>query len=78
MRKDLTGYERRMEELQAMLLELDAQLQDSSLYEEANRDSLDDLLKRQGAARTELHDLEEKWLQLSTRLEDATGPGKSG
>ncbi len=75
LRKKLKPYsqkirsiEKSMAKQQKALDTIDTELSDSTLYESSNT-QLSELLKRQGLAKQELSDLEERWLEKSEELE---------
>ncbi len=67
----LKKLERRMEQLNATLASVETELSDPSIYEESNKQRLQELLKSQGEAQGELDDYEEAWLSLSEELEQS-------
>ncbi|PIE38921.1 MAG: ABC transporter ATP-binding protein [Gammaproteobacteria bacterium] len=64
--------ERAMAKAQQTLAEIETQLTDSAIYEEANKARLTELLQEQGKLKQTLEDLEEQWFEQSTRLEEAS------
>jgi len=75
LKKQITTLEKSMEKLQQELSSIDDTLADASLYEVANKQTLQNLLKRQGEARVALETLELEWLELHEQLEIAEREG---
>lgn len=75
LKKQITTLEKSMEKLQKELSSVDDTLADTSLYEAANKQTLQNLLKRQGEAKSELEMLELEWLELQERMEAAEKDG---
>jgi ATP-binding cassette subfamily F protein 3 len=71
LKKQITTLEKSMEKLQKELSSIDGSLADASLYELANKQTLQSLLKRQGEAKAELEMLELEWLELQEQWENA-------
>ena len=69
LRSELKSLEKKMAKISAELTRLEAQLADNALYEEAQRDQLTELLRKQGQSKSELEQVEERWLEVSTELE---------
>ncbi|WP_347330034.1 ATP-binding cassette domain-containing protein [Marinimicrobium locisalis] len=67
----LKKLERRMEQLSASLASLETELSDPQIYEESNKQRLQELLKSQGETQGELDEYEEAWLTLSEELEQS-------
>lgn len=73
LRKDIRALEQKMEKLSKELTGLEDKLSDATLYEEARRKELTELLRQQGACKSQLDALEEDWLEKSSELESLTG-----
>ncbi len=69
LKKQLKSIERRMQTVEEQLGWLDTRLSDTGLYQEVNKPDLNELLREQGALRTEQEALEEQWLELQEKLE---------
>ncbi len=69
LNKQVRRLERKMDESATAIRELGEQLGDSSLYEEANKAQLKDLLSRQAELRRQAEALETEWLQVQEELE---------
>ncbi|WP_027328227.1 ATP-binding cassette domain-containing protein [Marinimicrobium agarilyticum] len=67
----LKKLERRMEQLNATLGSIETELSDPAIYEESNKQRLQELLKSQGETQGELDEYEEAWLSLSEELEES-------
>jgi len=65
----LNRIEREIMRLSETRKELERRLSESSIYEEKNREQLDDTLAEQAENRKRLHQAEEDWLQLSETIE---------
>jgi ATP-binding cassette, subfamily F, member 3 len=61
--------EGRMETLSAEKADIDGALAGEAIYTAERKDELQSLLKRQGQLAAELHEAEERWLQLQHQLE---------
>ena len=59
-----------MAKLQQEQQELEAQLSDSDLYQDANKDKMNKLVSRSNTVKDELEVLEEEWLKLHEQLEE--------
>jgi len=70
LQKQLNALEKAMDKHQSTLERIDTELSDNSIYEESNKQQLQQLLKDQGAARQSLEDAEAEWLMLSEELEE--------
>jgi len=71
LRKKASNMEKSMERLQRKLREAEEQLADETLYEEARKDDLTDLLLEQGRLKSALEETEEQWLEYQQQLEEA-------
>jgi ATP-binding cassette subfamily F protein 3 len=70
LRKKLQELEARLEALTQRCADIEAQLT-GDVYGNANKDRLKELLLDQARARTELHEVEELWLETSEALQHA-------
>ncbi|WP_439105495.1 ABC-F family ATP-binding cassette domain-containing protein [Congregibacter sp.] len=61
--------ERRMESIGEKLANIESALADPSIYEQEAKDKLTELLRDQGAQRSELEDVESEWLSQQESLE---------
>ncbi len=68
LRKEVQKLEKRMDKLNLTLSGIEEELADPSLYEDAQKPRLSELLKQQGELRGELEQLEEDWLEKSDLL----------
>ncbi|WP_328187480.1 ATP-binding cassette domain-containing protein [Marinobacter sp. OP 3.4] len=69
-KKQLARAEKTMETSQARLAELEQVLSDASLYEEANKGRLRELLAEQASTRAALEEAEATWLETGEKLEE--------
>ena len=69
-KKQLARAEKAMETSQARLAELEQALSDASLYEEANKGRLRELLAEQASTRAALEEAEATWLETGEKLEE--------
>ncbi len=65
----LKKLERDMDRLNKQLASIEPELADPSIYEEDNKQRLQELLKSQGETQAQLDECEEQWLALSEELE---------
>lgn len=63
--------EKQLDKLQTQLADIEEQLADSDIYEAQNADKLQQLLKKQGAMKSELDDIEMQWMEALEELEAA-------
>ncbi len=73
--KELEKLDQQLPKWQAEKTELDQQLADASLYEAAQRDKLQTLLKRQGELGNLIDEAEERWLNLHETLAELDTAG---
>ncbi|WP_341936652.1 ATP-binding cassette domain-containing protein [Marinimicrobium sp. C2-29] len=73
LRDKLKKLERDMERLTRELGELENKMADPDLYDEANKQELQKLLRSQGECQSQLEECEEQWLELTEELELAGG-----
>ncbi len=69
-RKQQASLEKAMDRLQIELLEMEQLLSDPSLYDDANKAKIKELLARQGQCKGKLEAVEADWLEVSQRVED--------
>ncbi|WP_152208505.1 ATP-binding cassette domain-containing protein [Marinobacter changyiensis] len=69
-RKQQATLEKAMDRLQVELSELEQLMADPSLYDDANKARMKDLLSRQAQCKGRLEDVEAEWLEVSQRVED--------
>lgn len=69
LKNELKRIERDMEKAQQRKAEVDQQLSDSDIYQDANKDKLKKLLAEQATLNQQLNQIEEQWLTLSEELE---------
>ena len=73
LRQVVAKLEKALDKLSAQSAAFDEQLADASLYDEANKAKLTDLLKRKGRVDSELEQVEEQWMEAGEELEAAGG-----
>lgn len=73
LRKKVKQMEKEMETSQNALAKIEHKLTDESLYDEARKSDLTELLQEQGRLKSLLEETEEQWLEAQERLEDAKG-----
>ena len=59
-----------MEKLQKELSEIEEAMSDTSLYDEAKKDELNALIKRQGELKSDLETQEMVWMELTEEMEN--------
>jgi ATP-binding cassette subfamily F protein 3 len=69
MTSRIKRIEEKIESANGKLKAVESLLADTTLYEEAQRDQLSDLIHQQAELKGELESLEENWLQLHEQLE---------
>ena len=69
LKKQLTAAEKAMEKLQKELSEIEEAMSDTSLYDEAKKDELNALIKRQGELKSDLEAQEMVWMELTEEME---------
>ena len=70
----LVKLEKKIESLQVELTQIQELLADPSLYDEARKSELADLVKREGALKSEIESLEERWLGQQEAIEALQAP----
>jgi len=73
LKSRLEATERDIAEVERSLSDLQAQLADETLYEDARRGELAELLQREGQLKNRAAELEETWLEQQQALEDLSG-----
>ena len=68
LKKREKALEREIDRLNQDLIQLEEQLSDASLYEDANKAQLTKLLQQQGEMKSRLADSEEAWMQILEEL----------
>lgn len=71
LRKALEKYEKAVNQAQSQLEEINTQLTDSALYEDAQKDRLQTLLNEQSRWKKSLEQNEESWFEAQEALEEA-------
>ncbi|MGO2337158.1 ABC transporter ATP-binding protein [Providencia sp.] len=72
IRKKVTELEKKMEKHSAVLAELESQLSDATIYEQAKKTELADCLKKQIEHKSALEEVEMEWMELQEQLEEMT------
>lgn len=72
LQKALEKTERTLEGLQQKLVELQAQLANSDLYEPGQQDQLAKLVEAEGSLKSQLSEIEETWMQQQEAIESAS------
>jgi len=72
LKKQLAQTETEMEEVALALDAAQEQLAGTELYEEAHRDTLAEVLKREGRLKQRATELDDAWLALQQQLDDLT------
>ncbi|ELE7140674.1 ABC transporter ATP-binding protein [Vibrio cholerae] len=70
IRKKLTQLEEKLDKLNHVVREMEAQLSDTSLYEAQNKATLTEVLAKQAAAKSELEQVELEWMAEQETLEE--------
>ncbi|ENS5355215.1 ABC transporter ATP-binding protein [Vibrio cholerae] len=70
IRKKLTQLEEKLDKLNHVVSEIEAQLSDTSLYEAQNKATLTEVLAKQAAAKSELEQVELEWMAEQETLEE--------
>ncbi|HDI3132074.1 TPA: ABC transporter ATP-binding protein [Vibrio cholerae] len=70
IRKKLTQLEEKLDKLNHVVSEMEAQLSDTSLYEAQNKATLTEVLTKQAAAKSELEQVELEWMAEQETLEE--------
>ena len=73
LKNKIKKLERQLEKLSSEKEEIEAQLADNSLYDEANKSQLNQVLATQGENNQALQDMEEQWLMASEEVEKLQG-----
>ncbi len=72
LRKQVTQLEQKMEKLGTTLKNVEEQLADSALYEQARKADLNECLQQQVKVKSQLEETEAEWLDLQDKLEEMT------
>lgn len=70
IRKELTKLEKQMDKLNAIITAAETALSDSTIYEPENKAQMNEQLKLQGNAKSDLEDIEVAWMELQEQLEE--------
>ena len=70
IKQAITKIEKLLAKLDTKLAKLEDALADSQIYEQENKDQLQDLLKQQGELTKQKDDAEAEWLTLQEQLEE--------
>jgi ATP-binding cassette subfamily F protein 3 len=68
LRKQEKQLEREIDKINKALKKLEDQLADSSLYDDANKAKLTEILQKQGELKSELAEIEEDWMEVMEKL----------
>ena len=69
LKQKIEKAEKGMATAEKQLAEIELKLLDTSIYDESNKEQLQDLLLEQGRLKTQAQSLEEEWLDMSEQLE---------
>ncbi|WP_297475331.1 ABC transporter ATP-binding protein [uncultured Photobacterium sp.] len=70
IRKEITKLEKQMDKLNAIITAAETALSDSTIYEPENKAQMNEQLKLQGNAKSDLEDIEVAWMELQEQLEE--------
>ncbi|MEC6815460.1 ABC transporter ATP-binding protein [Photobacterium toruni] len=70
IRKEVTKLEKQMDKLNAIVTAAETALSDSAIYEPENKAQMNEQLKLQGDAKSDLEDIEVAWMELQEQLEE--------
>ena len=70
IRKEITKLEKQMDKLNTIITDAETALSDSSIYEAENKVRMNEQLKLQGDAKSDLEDVEVAWMELQEQLEE--------
>ncbi|MCD9466231.1 ABC transporter ATP-binding protein [Photobacterium iliopiscarium] len=70
IRKEVTKLEKQMDKLNAIITAAETELSDSTIYEPENKAQMNQQLKLQGDAKSDLEDIEVAWMELQEQLEE--------
>ena len=70
IRKEVTKLEKQMDKLNAIITAAETALSDSTIYELENKAQMNQQLKLQGDAKSDLEDIEVAWMELQEQLEE--------
>ena len=72
LKKELKRIESQMEKAQKSLKEITTQLADTELYNDERKDTLQELLKREGILKQEISAIEDQWLTQLDLIEETS------
>ncbi|MCD9514543.1 ABC transporter ATP-binding protein [Photobacterium carnosum] len=70
IRKEVTKLEKQMDKLNEIITAAETALSDSTIYEPENKTQMNQQLKLQGDAKSDLEDIEVAWMELQEQLEE--------
>lgn len=70
IRKEITKLEKQMDKLNEIITAAETALSDSTIYEPENKAQMNEQLKLQGNAKSDLEDIEVAWMELQEQLEE--------
>lgn len=70
IRKEVTKLEKQMDKLNEIITTAETALSDSTIYEPENKAQMNEQLKLQGNAKSDLEDIEVAWMELQEQLEE--------
>ncbi len=70
IRKEITKLEKQMDKLNEVITAAETALSDSTIYEPENKAQMNEQLKLQGNAKSDLEDIEVAWMELQEQLEE--------
>ncbi|PSW33066.1 ABC transporter ATP-binding protein [Photobacterium phosphoreum] len=70
IRKEITKLEKQMDKLNDIITAAETALSDSSIYEPENKAQMNEQLKLQGNAKSDLEEIEVAWMELQEQLEE--------
>lgn len=71
LRKEIKKLENELEKSQKQLAEIDSSLLDEFLYDAENKGKLSALLLKQGKLKSRVQEVEDRWFELQTQMEDS-------
>ena len=70
IRKEVTKLEKQMDKLNEIITAAETALSDSTIYDPENKTQMNQQLKLQGDAKSDLEDIEVAWMELQEQLEE--------
>ncbi|MCD9545060.1 ABC transporter ATP-binding protein [Photobacterium carnosum] len=70
IRKEVTKLEKQMDKLNEIITSAETALSDSTIYDPENKAQMNQQLKLQGDAKSDLEDIEVAWMELQEQLEE--------